>query len=1140
MNTIEYLRDRLFRVLGFAKSTVGGTLTTVSPKDTYPVAIANELLGGYHVYNTLSELATAVPIARMQKGMKATINQHVDANGAIVKRATYVLENLPETNVDFISDIPNYDLSLYWKIDDNVDFEGASETQYAPNVDKVSGQAVVTGGAVPGFPGSAVGRKVTRAQYDGLVVGNQVSFNDGATPAIVDGYWSNTYDSTKGHVWMRQRLGSNSPWSNPIKVAGEGYSAGDYIENRFMWSISQPVTPPMYSNGKPNNQPTGWSDSIPVNPANGSKLWMIKCQKDSFQEVKTPWTPPIEIKIDGTLVRYSEKATPNPNEFGSDYTALAANGWLEAYNPNLHRYIARRETTLDQWVVDLISGESGEYIEYVFKVYASNLLDDILNNPDTYRPKDNIATGWTDVPVVPQASEIQVVSAAKKFSNGELKDRWSNPTPFGGQDTILDIIKSDSGDEFKKDKTGAINPGTIKLTASLYKGVTQVTPTSIQWTRIWNNGVLDTTSFGTIKDITLTPTDVTGLAIFRCIQNYDGNAYVSEYSVVDIADGIDSKALVTSANTNIVTIKGDGSKLPSSVTIRAFNSNLTGAIHWYKNGTKMLDGLGNPITTESISVDLSGVTNGSEITYKAEAQNDLLVDGVTKMFDETTIYGLAEASGGAPAVTMILSNESHIVVRNESTGATDLSTAKTDVRVFEGATDVTSTWTASIASTTGVTATIDNTNTARPIVSVDTMGGTVSQGSVSIKAVKGTNTIYKQFSIARIKDPIGAIILDIDSSNGGYTFTPTNQVAKTLTAKLYVDGSLVTTNVTYQWSFDGVNKGVAADQLIAPADVAYSTAVKCVATYNSKTYSRLVNVYDVKDARGLGILYTTNPVEILTSDQWPLSSWPYNHSGGLVGSTTWSTDSSGSIWMSTKKEGDTNWSTPVRIKGEKGLTGDVGHYMKNVFASASTKPAAPSGTNYTSNTANVVWTDTPPAKVSGKHIWMSQAEFNSSQTIEGVWSDPVQIDGTDGLQGIKGDKGDKGDTGPAGNTAGLSRYWYSGGGSSSWLSVNGRWLLVDTGDTTSKKLAISTWMDANGQDNVAYRMKILTNNSASLSGGNLVMQRNYKTNSNNWVTQFQMCAHVTTSARYIVFEIGQPDGHSAAKCAFFGLEVKRY
>jgi hypothetical protein len=1016
--TLKEIRDKIKAMFGSV--IVGGTIMASSENERYPTFIANEGMGGLHTHDTLIQLANE-PIGRLQIGMKATVNQH-DSNGVIIKRTSYVLESLPNpadypsiVNLDRISDIPGYNLSDYWKVDKPIaDFEGAMQTQYAPNCDQLTGVALDSG-STPPFPNSGKGRKVTKEEYASLVVGTTV------TPASVgpaiEGYWSDEFDFNQGHAWMRIRSGINSDWSNPFKVSGEGYEAGDYIENRFKWSETKPDTPPQYYQGKLNNEPVGWSDT----PIEGTgRLWMIKAQKDVYQQLKGPWLPPIEIKSDPLLTRYNERAVPSPNDVA--YADLDSNGWETVFISDKHKYIATRELLGDgsytPWLVRRMTQESGEYTDYVFKPFMVSQIDTILDNPDSYRPQGSIPQGWADTPGNVADGYILFVSSAKKFFNGELMDIWSDPIPFSGQDSIIDLIKSSGGDEFKKDKVGVVTPSNISLTAYLWKGINEIIPEAIVWTRIYNNGAIDTTAMGTTSSITISPTDVDGQSIFQCKQTYQEVDYISEYSIVDIADGIDAKSLVLTANTQIVTKKTDGSRLPASgVLLRAFHSNLNDAdgLTWYKRNNiedpwVVIDG----ITGDSYAVPYTLFDTDNEIHFKVEA-DDTYVDGVTKMFDEFTLYEVPEASGGAPATVMILSNESHTVVKSEETGTVNYAGASTSVKIFEGSNDVTSLWTVSKSDQSTIVSSLNNTNTSKPVITVT--GITSSSSFVTITATKnGSNpvvSISKQFSVNMVSDPIGAILLDIDPDSSGYSFSPGNTNAKTLTANLYVNGTLRTADVTYQWYIgsDDVVDGTARTFLVEHTAVSYSANVKCVATLNGKTYTRVVTITDVKDSKGIGILYSNQDIE-LTSSHKPAGSVVYNATSATTTfnsiTVNWTNNATAAVWMSTKKQGDLNWSNPIRIKGEKGEQGTTGNYIKNIFKRSEFVPSTPTG-----NPIPTGWSDIPPATGTGK-LWVSYGEIDTDEKLVGSWSAPVQLEGKDGINGPAGPMGPTGPEGPMG------------------------------------------------------------------------------------------------------------------------------
>ena len=111
MAVIDNILKRLFPRL--AKVIVGGTLTTNSDRALYPVAIANELLGGHHGVGSLTELAD-IAVDRLQVPMLATVSANV-INNVSIPSTLYTLDKLP-IGVDRISDIPNYKITDYWKV----------------------------------------------------------------------------------------------------------------------------------------------------------------------------------------------------------------------------------------------------------------------------------------------------------------------------------------------------------------------------------------------------------------------------------------------------------------------------------------------------------------------------------------------------------------------------------------------------------------------------------------------------------------------------------------------------------------------------------------------------------------------------------------------------------------------------------------------------------------------------------------------------------------------------------------------------------------------------------------------------------------------------------------------------------------
>jgi hypothetical protein len=112
------------------------------------------------------------------------------------------------------------------------------------------------------------------------------------------------------------------------------------------------------------------------------------------------------------------------------------------------------------------------------------------------------------------------------------------------------------------------------------------------------------------------------------------------------------------------------------------------------------------------------------------------------------------------------------------------------------------------------------------------------------------------------------------------------------------------------------------------------------------------------------------------------------------------------------------------------------------------------------------------------------------------------------------------------------------GGSSTSTTTDGRWVYVDTGSTGSKTLSIIGYCDALAD--TYYLLRLESNSSASSSGGTLLIQRNFKTESNDGlINQYQVMFNTTVSDRYIIFKIDTSSGYPTGTTAYFGLTVMK-
>ena len=98
----------------------------------------------------------------------------------------------------------------------------------------------------------------------------------------------------------------------------------------------------------------------------------------------------------------------------------------------------------------------------------------------------------------------------------------------------------------------------------------------------------------------------------------------------------------------------------------------------------------------------------------------------------------------------------------------------------------------------------------------------------------------------------------------------------------------------------------------------------------------------------------------------------------------------------------TNWSTPVRISGEKGNSGNNGSVFYFIYTLASTTPSTPTFTTPSALVGQTIWTIKPPTPTDTLYLYMSQAIYNPNTGRCGSWTAPIRISGKDGQKGADG------------------------------------------------------------------------------------------------------------------------------------------
>ena len=507
-------------------------------------------------------------------------------------------------------------------------------------------------------------------------------------------------------------------------------------------------TPPRTNaQGLPNNEPSGFSETI---PSGTDQLFKISGQKSVYGQLKSDWVVE-KVEENPNYIRYGAINAVHPGTIVNRNTAIVAGdandlalisaGWNNAFNGEA--FIATRRddpgpNVYTDWLVEKIDQESGEFRDQVFKLLPFNLdLDSSLLNPPTNA--DASLDGFSDGPLTETSTEINYTSYSTKFADGTLKVAWSRLVPWTGKNVFIDTI--DGTDNSFKTSEGSTSPSSITLTAKLSYGISPLwidedAQITYVWQKVFDNGsvvnVSPTTSdqddfytlgsFGTIGNedhfrnlqrVVVKPGAVTGKAVFRCtqtlsIEGSDDIVFVEEFTINDITDGVDSKSYVVRAEKQIFLYDTTNTVFsPGTVRLSAYYSNLASpSFNWYRrdgSSWTLLTGseTGYTISGNELTVDLATSGLFASDSTAQEARFAVSTDGtspdnfdnVTVFSDYVTVAKTSAAAVGVPgenATIAILSNENHVITIDNQTGNPlsgeigALGKALTTLQVYDG------------------------------------------------------------------------------------------------------------------------------------------------------------------------------------------------------------------------------------------------------------------------------------------------------------------------------------------------------------------------------------------------------------------------------------------------------------------------
>ena len=832
----------------FVQLPAGIVAANLNPE--FWVARANDLLGGFKQYNTLEEFVQLHP-NKMVIGMEASINQHERTLG--VFRATKV-------KLDKIPDLTNFPLSI------------------SPNQLDVNGNEIlVAGNTVPAvnFYGN-FWTVIEQFELNSLeTVFEYAPDINGLKPIFPyiqsqETFWTTTYDPANSK-WLRSRntdrqdanTGIYLDWSIPLPINGN-FETGDFAANLFIRSATTPQLPKaLTKDGLPNSDPSGWTDTPPTGT---DPLYEIRGQKDQRGNLKSAWIGPFLIPENEDLIRYNASSVPNPDTLANSTTvattgsaadtSLITAGWVKLFDPTIHQYRAQRTETspgnYTTWDIVKISGESGEYIDRIYKLFPINADFDSqtfinANTPTGNNPVANPQgltrnAGWADTQYTETTTLINGYAEATKFIDGSLKTPWTSPKPFTGKDSYQDYIRSNGQTNFKyPSKADALagtlsDPQTITLQFFLYKGDSEITTgLTYKWFKIYNDknaivvDVVNDTPLSTNKTLTVSPTDIATKAIFKCyaeldVTGGDNIIFEEEESITDITDGDDAKTVTLSTDTPIILYDTNSSEFSvPTVNLRAFQNFLDNVnFYWYKdNGSGVWESLtGNTdytlanqslqvATTTLFTSDGTKQTARFAISTSAIIANVEDVDEYYDVFTITKISSLGVGAPGADSVAVVLSNEVDSVILDRATlrpqtgeifqAPSNYGTVTTLVTVYEGTTKLVQGTDYTVAlNDTEPNITFGQRNIGGNVeVYINTWTATtVRKVSCNIVVtLTNSTTVTKVFTVSSNLDDAGALIpyIDVatDSVNKTLAFTPDDRTPIKLVARLDQNGTTV-------------------------------------------------------------------------------------------------------------------------------------------------------------------------------------------------------------------------------------------------------------------------------------------------------------------------------------------------------------
>ena len=376
-------------------------------------------------------------------------------------------------------------------------------------------------------------------------------------------------------------------------------------------------------------------------------------------------------------------------------------------------------------------------------------------------------------------------------------------------------------------------------------------------------------------------TSSSGLITYICYISYiDPQTEQTIYTQTDISFSLVKNA--TSARLAVISgeqvFKYNGSSSlvgPSSITLNGEIQGVT-QIKWkYKNSSGNF--VDYPTTTDNASITSSVlivkpthdifVNNVATIKLTTEDTDIYDIISISKLYDG------AAGSTGAGGLSVVVGNESQILVANADTNhtITSATTITIPITAYKGTSITSCTLTTPTGLPSGMTAsqsTSNNVITLTLSVAAGATLGAKDNGTITLAITSNGQTVNKIFSWAKaVKGNTGAtgqsaVVFTVFAPNGTVFINQSGTL--TLDTQAYDGSTKITSGATYKWekyaSGSWSQVGTSSNLSVSGSSVANIATYRCTMTYKSKTYQDVITLEDKSDSMVASIMSTGGDV----------------------------------------------------------------------------------------------------------------------------------------------------------------------------------------------------------------------------------------------------------------------------------------